>query len=176
MVNGYLKLGEHRFFQQTHCQNACWKSPNIRLGILAMRANADLRAGETGEISEDWQRWGGFLKRVAYEFCGLLICDRFENECVDSPRLPLLGDLVTAVLIPNHYTAGTIPSLFGDLIAVVDHLFWGYCFRCWPHRPRGRCGQHRSQSDLRGGTAFSKTVPRGVPWPLVIHSQPVSNG
>ena len=51
-------------------------SPNIRLGMPAMRAGADLRTGGTGEISEDWQRLGRFRKQVTHELRGLLIRDR----------------------------------------------------------------------------------------------------
>ena len=50
----------------------------LRLGIPAMRAYADLRAGETGEISDVPQRLERFRKRVTHELRGLLIRDRYS--------------------------------------------------------------------------------------------------
>ena len=55
---------------------------------------------------------------------------RLENECVDSPRLPLFGGSeklsIDAVALHSRQE---IPSLFGDVIVVLTDPASGYHFR-----------------------------------------------
>jgi len=97
-----------------------------------MRASADLRAGETGEISEDWQVWGDFESggRISCAASSFAIGDRLAYECVDSARLPLFGGSenlnIDADALPGRQA---IPSLFGDVKAVLTDPASGYHFR-----------------------------------------------